>query len=207
MMLSRELTDSEWAEGTPWRRMTARVSSRAKRASITTSRRRSDRLPPSNVRPNPLAKTTTIRSHRPRYTEARLSPKSGRTLAPRLTICILVKVSLPIRKLLSFPFALSRPSFLRSRRKKYSCSGLRDGFSSSAVVVFLLRSELFVSNRRRCHTIAKPLEISFIDDVEYLQSISNRIYLEEAGYWGLIALREREKEYLAVRNANKKYFG
>lgn len=43
------------------------------------------------------------------------------------------------------------------------------------------------------------------DSNEYLRSISNRIYLEEAGYWGLVALRERENA--DVRNANEKYFG
>ncbi|XP_020292277.1 homeobox protein PKNOX2-like isoform X1 [Pseudomyrmex gracilis] len=32
------------------------------------------------------------------------------------------------------------------------------------------------------------------DSVEYLRTISERIYLEEAGYWGLVPLREREKE-------------
>lgn len=53
-------------------------------------------------------------------------------------------------------------------------------------------------------------KISFIDDSsEYLRTISDRIYLEEAGYWGLVALRERENaEYLDVGNANdEKYFG
>ncbi|XP_029169691.1 homeobox protein PKNOX2-like isoform X2 [Nylanderia fulva] len=46
------------------------------------------------------------------------------------------------------------------------------------------------------------------DDNEYLRTISNRIYLEEAGYWGLVALRERENaEYADVGNANdEKYF-
>ncbi|XP_012233469.1 homeobox protein PKNOX2-like isoform X2 [Linepithema humile] len=45
------------------------------------------------------------------------------------------------------------------------------------------------------------------DSVDYLQTISDRIYLEEAGYWGLIALREREKEYADVASANnEKYF-
>lgn len=46
------------------------------------------------------------------------------------------------------------------------------------------------------------------DSIEYLRTISDRIYLEEAGYWGLLALREREKEYVDVGNTkNKKYFG
>lgn len=99
MMLSRELTDSEWAEGTsPWRTTTARIRTRGKRALITTNyRRRSDRLPPSSARANPLlARTTTIRSHRPRCTEARLSRRSGRIHAPRLTTCISAKVSLSL---------------------------------------------------------------------------------------------------------------
>lgn len=68
------------------------------RASITTRRRRrrrrSDCLPPSSIPVNPLARTTTTRSHRPRYTEARLCLKSERTDALQLTTCILVKVSL-----------------------------------------------------------------------------------------------------------------
>jgi len=56
-------------------------------------------------------------------------------------------------------------------------------------------------------------EIPFIDDSsEYLRTISDRIYLEEAGYWGLVALRERENveymEYADTGNANnEKYFG
>lgn len=52
-------------------------------------------------------------------------------------------------------------------------------------------------------------KIPFIDDSsEYLQTISDRIYLEEAGYWGLVALRERENaEYADVGNVNEKYFG
>lgn len=55
---------------------------------------------------------------------------------------------------------------------------------------------------------ANLLEIPFIDDTEYLQTISDRVYLEEAGYWGLVALREREREYVDVGNANdEKYFG
>lgn len=96
MMLSRELTDSEWAEGTsPWRTTMARIRTRGKKALIMTNcRRRSDRLPPSSARANPLARTTTIRSHRPRCTEARLSRRSGRIHAPRLTTCISAKVSL-----------------------------------------------------------------------------------------------------------------
>lgn len=56
----------------------------------------------------------------------------------------------------------------------------------------------------------EPLKISFIDDSsEYLQTISDRIYLEEAGYWGLVALQERKNvEYADAGNANdKKYFG
>ncbi|XP_029660764.1 homeobox protein PKNOX2-like isoform X1 [Formica exsecta] len=46
------------------------------------------------------------------------------------------------------------------------------------------------------------------DSNEYLRTISNRVYLEEAGYWGLVALRERENaEYADVGNANdEKYF-
>ncbi|KAL6432768.1 hypothetical protein ACFW04_006273 [Cataglyphis niger] len=46
------------------------------------------------------------------------------------------------------------------------------------------------------------------DSNEYLRTISNRVYLEEAGYWGLVALRERENaEYADVENANdEKYF-
>ncbi|EFN66376.1 Homeobox protein homothorax [Camponotus floridanus] len=41
------------------------------------------------------------------------------------------------------------------------------------------------------------------DSNEYLRTISNRIYLEEAGYWGLIALRERENADVAN---DEKYF-
>ncbi|KYM75925.1 Homeobox protein PKNOX1 [Atta colombica] len=46
------------------------------------------------------------------------------------------------------------------------------------------------------------------DSSEYLQTISDRIYLEEAGYWGLVALQERKNvEYADAGNANdKKYF-
>ncbi|XP_014489415.1 PREDICTED: homeobox protein PKNOX2-like isoform X3 [Dinoponera quadriceps] len=45
------------------------------------------------------------------------------------------------------------------------------------------------------------------DDVDYAQTISDRIYLEEAGYWGLVALREREKEHAGCGNVNdEKYF-
>ncbi|XP_070153842.1 homeobox protein PKNOX2 isoform X1 [Polyergus mexicanus] len=46
------------------------------------------------------------------------------------------------------------------------------------------------------------------DGNEYLRTISNRVYLEEAGYWGLVALRERENaEYADVGNTNnEKYF-
>lgn len=53
-------------------------------------------------------------------------------------------------------------------------------------------------------------KIPFIDDSsEYLRTISDRIYLEEAGYWGLVALRERENaEYADAGNTNDaKYFG
>lgn len=68
------------------------------RVSITTRRRRrrrrSDCLPLSSIPVNPLARTTMTRSHRPRYTEARLCLKSERTDALQLTTCILVKVSL-----------------------------------------------------------------------------------------------------------------
>lgn len=56
----------------------------------------------------------------------------------------------------------------------------------------------------------ESLKIPFIDDSsEYLQTISDRIYLEEAGYWGLVALQERKNvEYADTRNVNnKKYFG
>lgn len=58
-------------------------------------------------------------------------------------------------------------------------------------------------------SVAKFLEIPFIDDsTEYLRTISDRVYLEEAGYWGLLALREREKECMDVGNTNnEKYFG
>lgn len=55
-----------------------------------------------------------------------------------------------------------------------------------------------------------PAEIPFIDDSsEYLRTISDRLYLEEAGYWGLVALRERESaEYADIENANdEKYLG
>ncbi|XP_043262608.1 homeobox protein homothorax-like isoform X3 [Colletes gigas] len=42
------------------------------------------------------------------------------------------------------------------------------------------------------------------DDMDY---VSDRIYLEEAGYWGLLALQERENEYVDVGDANdEKYF-
>ncbi|KAG5344406.1 HTH protein, partial [Acromyrmex charruanus] len=46
------------------------------------------------------------------------------------------------------------------------------------------------------------------DSSEYLQTISDRIYLEEAGYWGLVALQERKNvEYADAGNTNdKKYF-
>ncbi|KAL0130691.1 hypothetical protein PUN28_002370 [Cardiocondyla obscurior] len=45
------------------------------------------------------------------------------------------------------------------------------------------------------------------DSSEYLRIISDRIYLEEIGYWGLVALREREKtKYVGVENASKKNF-
>lgn len=92
MMLSRELTDSEWAEGTPWRRTTVEIHK--KRTLITTKCRRFDCLPPSSIPVNLLAKTTTIHSHRPQYTEARLCLKLVRTDALQLMTCISVKVSL-----------------------------------------------------------------------------------------------------------------
>lgn len=39
-------------------------------------------------------------------------------------------------------------------------------------------------------------------------NIGDRIYLEEVGYWGLLALQERENEYVDVGDANdEKYFG
>lgn len=61
---------------------------------------------------------------------------------------------------------------------------------------------------RERYFIASRLTIPFIDDVEYLRAISERVYLEEAGYWGLVALQEREKEYVDVGDANdEKYFG
>ncbi|XP_076162484.1 homeobox protein PKNOX2 isoform X1 [Ptiloglossa arizonensis] len=44
------------------------------------------------------------------------------------------------------------------------------------------------------------------DDMDYV-NIGDRIYLEEAGYWGLLALQERESEYVDVGDANdEKYF-
>lgn len=125
MMLSRELTDSEWAEGIPWRRTTVEIH--GMRASITTRRRRrrrrSDCLPPSSIPVNPLARTTTTRSHRLRYTEARLCLKSERTDALQLTTCILVKVSL--RFTVDFVYFVANRanySFPFSRRWKQLCA-------------------------------------------------------------------------------------
>lgn len=51
------------------------------------------------------------------------------------------------------------------------------------------------------------IQLTFIDDMDYV-NIGERIYLEEAGYWGLLALQERENEYIDVGDANdEKYFG
>ena len=51
------------------------------------------------------------------------------------------------------------------------------------------------------------IQLTFIDDMDYV-NIGERIYLEEAGYWGLLALQERESEYIDVGDANdEKYFG
>ncbi|XP_035738379.1 homeobox protein PKNOX2-like isoform X2 [Vespa mandarinia] len=45
------------------------------------------------------------------------------------------------------------------------------------------------------------------DDIDYVNT-ADRIYLEEVGYWGLLALQERETEYVDVGDANdEKYFG
>lgn len=53
----------------------------------------------------------------------------------------------------------------------------------------------------------KHCQLTFIDDMDYV-NIGERIYLEEAGYWGLLALQERENEYIDVGDANdEKYFG
>lgn len=72
-----------------------------------------------------------------------------------------------------------------------------DFFSS----LFLKRSSTAKSHR------GSLFVIPFVDDLDYLQTISDRIYLEEAGYWGLVALREREKEYAIGNVNNEKYFG
>lgn len=72
-----------------------------------------------------------------------------------------------------------------------------DLFSS----LFLKRSSTAKSHR------GSSSVIPFVDDLDYLQTISDRIYLEEAGYWGLVALREREKEYAIGNVKNEKYFG
>lgn len=50
-------------------------------------------------------------------------------------------------------------------------------------------------------------KFTFIDDIDYVNT-ADRIYLEEVGYWGLLALQERETEYVDVGDANdEKYFG
>lgn len=91
------------------------------------------------------------------------------------------------------------------------------GSRALPTIVFTLSQDrdgsftLFFSNDLpRLNLIEAPLfVIPFVDDLDYLQTISDRIYLEEAGYWGLVALREREKEKeYAIGNVNnEKYFG
>lgn len=50
-------------------------------------------------------------------------------------------------------------------------------------------------------------KFTFIDDIDYVNT-ADRIYLEEVGYWGLLALQEQETEYVDVGDANdEKYFG
>lgn len=185
-----------------WRRATARIRTHGKRALIMTNCRRSDRLPPSSARANPLARTTTIRSHRPPSTEARLSRKSGRIHAPRLTTCISAKVS-PNRQVLS-----------RRYRDRFLSVVLADPTRGSNISLLFETSTffalLFLEQQLYLADDESPLKIPFIDDSsEYLRTISDRIYLEEAGYWGLVALRERENaEYADAGNANDaKYFG
>lgn len=89
--------------------------------------------------------------------------------------------------------------------------GRNIGFlSSKRQLLFLFLSYLWTFQRLYSTHNGSPARISFIDDSsEYLRTISDRIYLEEAGYWGLVALRERENaEYADVLHAtDKKYLG
>lgn len=210
-MMNRELTDSEWAEGIPLRRTMTRIRSHEKRTSITINRRRSDRLPLSIVRADPLAKTTTIRSHRPRCTGAHHCRKSGRIHVPQLMICISVKVSSILWKLISLSTLI--PFLLKSASLWYWINIIHQIWRSE----WNVRDPSFyydffyeiLANSTILYFPANFVKIPFIDDsIEYLQTISDRVYLEEAGYWGLLALREREKEYVDVGNINnEKYFG
>lgn len=55
--------------------------------------------------------------------------------------------------------------------------------------------------------VMKTTDKTFLEEFESVNT-SDRIYLEEAGFWGLIALQQRENQYVDVGDANdEKYFG
>lgn len=142
MMLSRELTDSEWAEVTRCPRTAASVSRSSRMRILSTSRdpRRRDRRRSTLSTPSDRTATIrTIRSHRQPYTGARHSPRSARTPVHQLTICISGKVG--------FNRSRSRAQQLRFFVSKFHFSIPLKNYTNSFKIHFFF---LYLSLSRFC---------------------------------------------------------